>query len=99
MENETLPQIITEEMRTAVQKALKEMSWSFSRSEADSDLRKDISNNMKENFGIPKREFNKLAKIYHASALAEEARKTEEFMEFAEALLTTNTNTIVSDTI
>ena len=42
---------------------------------------------MKEECMIPKRDFNKLAKIYHASNLVEEAQRNEEFMEFAEAVI------------
>jgi hypothetical protein len=36
---------------------------------------------------VPKKDFNKLARIYHASNLAQEAAKSEEFMSFAEAVL------------
>lgn len=82
-----LPSTITQEDRQKVQKALKEMSDSMYRVDAEKDLQKDISTKMFEDLGIPKKDFNKLARIYHASNLAEEAAKNEEFMEFAEAIM------------
>lgn len=82
-----LPSTITEEDRKKVQGALKEMSDSMYRVDAEKDLQKDIANKMLEDLGIPKKDFNKLARIYHASNLAEEAAKNEEFLEFAEAIM------------
>lgn len=82
-----LPQTITEKDRKVIKGALKEMSDSFYQIEAQKDLQKDIAQKMLDDLGIPKREFNKLAKIYHASNLVEEAARNEEFMEFAEAIL------------
>ena len=46
---------------------------------------------------VPKKDFNKLAKIYHASTLAQEAAKSEEFMQFAEAVLAPLDRRIGSD--
>ena len=73
-----LPTTITEKDRKVIQGALREMSDSMTRASAEKDLQKD---------GVPKAQFNKLAKIYHASNLMEEAAKNEEFMEFAEAVM------------
>lgn len=87
VENETLPQVITEEHRKKIQGALKEMSASMLRVESEKDLQKEIAERMKEECMIPKREFNRLAKIYHASNLVEEAAKNEEFIAFAEAVM------------
>lgn len=82
-----LPSTITDKDRKAIQGALKEMSDSMYRVAAEKDLQKDIAAKMHEDLGIPKKEFNKLARIYHASNLVEEATRNEEFMEFAEAVL------------
>lgn len=84
---DTLPQVITEEQRKAINNALKEMSASFTRVDAEKDLQKDIATKMYEEYQVPKRDFNKLAKIFHASSLVEEAAKNEEFIIFAEAVL------------
>ena len=85
--DETLPTVITEEHRKQIQGALKEMSNSLTRIEAERDHMKAISEKILEDCMVPKREFNKLAKIYHASNLAQECAKSEEFMQFAEAVL------------
>lgn len=82
-----LPTTITSEDRKKVQKALKEMSDSMYRIASEKDLQKDIAQKMLDDLNIPKKDFNKLAKIYHASNLVEEAARNEEFLEFAEAIL------------
>jgi type III secretory pathway lipoprotein EscJ len=51
---------------------------------------------MLDDLGIPKKDFNRLAKIFHASNLVEEAARNEEFMEFAEAILIGPENQIES---
>lgn len=87
--NSTLPTVITDKDRQVIQSALREMSDSMTRVSAEKDLQKDIATKMFEDLGVPKNQFNKLAKIYHASNLMEEAAKNEEFMEFAEAVMST----------
>jgi Zn-dependent M32 family carboxypeptidase len=87
IDNATLPQVITPEMKQGIQNALKEMSGSKTRAEAEKTLQKEIADRMKEEFGIPKSEFNKLARIYHEASLIQEAQKNEEFMIFAEQVL------------
>ena len=82
-----LPSTITHEDRQKVQNALQEMSNSMTRVSAEKDLQKDIAQKMVDEVGVPKKDFNRLAKIYHASNLMEEAAKNEEFMEFAEAIM------------
>ena len=82
-----LPSTITSEDRKKVQSALKEMSDSMTRVSAEKDLQKDIAQRMLDEVGVPKKDFNKLARIYHASNLMEEAARNEEFMEFAEAIM------------
>ncbi|MGB1915287.1 MAG: hypothetical protein ACPHL3_04900 [Paracoccaceae bacterium] len=82
-----LPSTITQEDRNKVQGALKEMSDSMTRVSAEKDLQKDIAQRMLDEVGVPKKDFNKLARIYHASNLMEEAARNEEFMEFAEAIM------------
>lgn len=82
-----LPSTITNEDRKKVQNALKEMSDSMTRVDAEKDLQKDIAQRMLDEIGVPKKDFNKLARIYHASNLMEEAARNEEFMQFAEAIM------------
>ena len=85
--DESLPLVITEEHRKQIQGALSEMSNSLTRIEAERDHMKAIAEKILEDCLVPKKDFNKLAKIYHASNLAQEAAKSEEFMNFAEAVL------------
>lgn len=82
-----LPSTLTEKDRKAIQGALREMSDSMTRVSAEKDLQKDIAQKMLDEYAVPKKDFNKLAKIYHASNLMEEAARNEEFMEFAEAVM------------
>jgi len=85
--DDSLPTVITEEHRKKIQDALKEMSNSFTQIEAQKDHQKAIADMILEDCMVPKKDFNKLARIYHASTLAQEAAKSEEFMQFAEAVL------------
>lgn len=85
--SDNLPSTITEVDRKKVQDALREMSDSMTRVSAEKDLQKDIAQRMLDEVGVPKKDFNKLARIYHASNLMEEAARNEEFMEFAEAIM------------
>ena len=91
-----LPSTITSADRKKVQKALQEMSDSFYQIESQKDLQKDIAQTMLDELGIPKKDFNRLAKIFHASNLVEEAARNEEFMEFAEAILIGPSNQLES---
>lgn len=86
-DNNTLPSHVTADQRKMIQDALKEMSNSMTRVDAEKDLQKDIADRMKEECDIPKRDFNKLARIYHASNLVEEATRNQEFIDFAESVL------------
>lgn len=87
MSDETLPTIITEKNRKQIQGALQEMSNSMVRVEAEKDHMKAIAEKILEDCLVPKKDFNKLARIYHASNLAQEAAKSEEFLQFAEAVM------------
>jgi methyl-accepting chemotaxis protein len=95
--NGGLPTTITDKDRKDIQNALREMSDSMTRVSAEKDLQKDIAQKMLDEIGVPKRDFNKLAKIYHASNLMEEAARNEEFMEFAEAVMAPFERQIASD--
>ena len=82
-----LPTVVTEQHRKQIQTALQEMSNSMLRIEAEKELMKGIAEKVLEDCLVPKKDFNKLARIYHASNLAQEAAKSEEFMQFAEAVM------------
>ena len=87
-----LPHTISEDQRKLIQGALKEMSDSMTRVEAEKELQKDIVERIKDECDVPKRDFSRLARIFHASSLVEEAAKEEEFMEFAQAIMAPTEN-------
>lgn len=87
IDDESLPTVVSEDNRKKIQDALKEMSESMTRVEAEKDFQKEIAERMLTECMVPKKDFNKLAKIYHASTLAQEASKNEEFMQFASSIL------------
>jgi len=89
-----LPQVITPDTRKVIQDALQEMSNSMTRVEAEKDHQKAIGDKVLEDCGVPKKDFNKLARIFHASNLAQEAAKNEEFMSFAEAVMGSSTTAL-----
>ena len=90
--DESLPSVITEDIRKKIQGALQEMSDSMYRAQAEKDLQKEIAQRIQDECLVPKKDFNKLAKIFHAANLAEEAARNEEFMQFAEAILAPPSN-------
>jgi hypothetical protein len=87
-----LPSTITELDRKKIKDALKEMSNSMTRVAAEKDLQKEIAAKILEDCTVGKAHFNKLARIYHASNLMEEASRNDEFMEFANAVMTSTSN-------
>lgn len=91
---QTLPSTITDHDRKVIQDALREMSDSMTRIAAEKDLQKEIAETILEKVNVPKKDFNKLARIFHASNLMEEAARNEEFMGFAEAVMVPVSNQI-----
>jgi len=89
-----LPSTITDTDRKKIQGALKEMSDSMTRVAAEKDLQKEIAAKMLEDCNVGKVHFNKLARIYHASNLMEEASRNDEFMEFANQVMASPSNQI-----
>lgn len=85
--DDSLPTVITPDSRKKIQDALKEVSNSMTRVEAEKDFQKEVAERIQDECMVSKKDFNKLARIYHASTLAQEASKNEEFMQFAEAVL------------
>jgi len=65
--------------RKRIQDALKEMSDSMTRIEAERDLIKEIINNVHEEFELNKKTFRKMAKVYHKQNFSKEVAEHEEF--------------------
>lgn len=62
-----------------IRKALSEISDSYTRIAAEKDLIKDIVSEISENFDLPKRTVNKMAKVYYKQNFHEEQQSFEEF--------------------
>ena len=72
--------------------ALEEISNSKTRIEAERELIKEIVDNINEDFDLPKKLINQLAKVYHMRNFAEEVSQQEDFQVAFEQLATNNTN-------
>lgn len=92
-----LPQVVNDKMRDELVKALREMSDSMIRADSEKDLQKAIAERMKEEHQVPKKYFNKLARIYHAANLMDEMARNEEFMNFAEAVLSPPAQKVIAN--
>lgn len=64
--------------RKKIKDALQEISDSMTRMEAERDLIKDIVNDINDNFKLPKKYVNKMARIYHKQNFAKEQQETDE---------------------
>lgn len=67
--------------------AVKEASDSLMRQEAETQLRRDIAANMKDQFKMPSKDFNRMVKVYHTQALAKLQREQDEFAEMYESIM------------
>jgi hypothetical protein len=71
--------------------AIREISNSMVRIEAERDLIKDIVKDVSDNFQISKKTVNKMAKVYHKQTLTQEVAEHEEFVEMYEEVTSANT--------
>lgn len=79
--------------RKKIKDALSEISDSMTRIEAERDLIKDIVNDVADNFQLPKKYVNKMARIYHKQNFQVTQQETEEL----EALYISVVDTVGQD--
>ena len=72
--------------RKAVYDALREISNSLTRMEAERDMIKEILNNVKEEYELPTKYTRKLAKIYHKQNFLEVKAEQAEIEDLYESL-------------
>jgi replication initiation and membrane attachment protein DnaB len=72
-------QISNPEDRKKIKNALQEISGSMTRIEAERDLIKEIVNDVVDNFKLPKKYVNKMARIWHKQNFQTEKQESEEF--------------------
>lgn len=78
--------------RRAIKGALDEISGSLTRIEAERDLIKEAIGNTCDNFGLNKKTFRRMAKVYHRQNFTQEREEHEEFETLYETI--TNTTTL-----
>ena len=71
--------------------ALKDMSASMSRVEAERDLQKNVRKDICDELDLNKKVFSKLAKVYHKQNYADEVATHDEFEELYEDITTKTT--------
>jgi metal-responsive CopG/Arc/MetJ family transcriptional regulator len=72
---------LTPEQKKELQGAVREISASMTRSEAERDLIREIVKEQSQKHSIPKKIINKIAKTYHKQNLTQEIDDHEEFVE------------------
>lgn len=70
--------------------AVREISNSLTRISAERDLMKDIVKDISDNFQIPRKVVNKIAKTYHKQNLTQEVQEHEEFVELYDSVTKTS---------
>ena len=77
---------LTPEQKGDLQKAIREISDSMTRTEAERDLIKEIVKDQSDTLQIPKKVISKIAKTYHKQNLAQEVADHEDFVELYEKI-------------
>lgn len=84
--------VLTPEQKTDLQKAIREISNSMIRTEAERDLIKEIVKEQSDQLQIPKKIINKIAKTFHKQSLHQEVADHEDFVELYEKVTSANTS-------
>lgn len=77
--------------RKAIYDALKEISNSMTRIEAERDLIREAIGNTCENFNLNKKTFRRMAKVYHRQNFNQEKEEHEEFETMYSVITNTTT--------
>lgn len=78
--------ISSPEDRKKIFAAIREISNSMTRIEAERDLMKDIVKEVSDTYQVSRKIVNKMAKVYHKQALNQEVADHEEFVEMYESV-------------
>jgi hypothetical protein len=77
---------LTPEQKKELQGAIREISGSMTRTEAERDLIREIVKDQSQKHQIPKKTINKIAKTYHKQNLTQEIEDHEEFVELYDSV-------------
>jgi len=78
--------------RTKIKKMLGEISSSMTRIEAERDLIRETIKEMSDQFQLPKKTLNRMAKVYHKQNYTQEVADHEEFESLYETIVQEKTN-------
>lgn len=70
--------------RKKIRDALQEASNSLTRISAERDLIKEIAADLSEKFELPKKQVNKMIRVYHKQSFSEEVAAQNEFEQLYE---------------
>lgn len=82
--------ISSPEDRKKIFAAIREVSNSMVRIEAERDLIKDIVKDVSDNYQLSRKTVNKMAKVYHKQNLSQTVADHEEFVETYEEITSAN---------
>lgn len=77
---------LTPQDKKKLESALKDMSTSLTRVEAERDLQKNLIKDICDELDLNKRVFRKLAKVYHKQNFADEVATHQEFESLYETV-------------
>ncbi len=77
---------LTPEQKKDLQGAIREISASMTRTEAERDLIREIVKDQSQKHSIPKKIINKIAKTYHKQNLTQEIQDHEDFVELYDSV-------------
>jgi hypothetical protein len=77
---------LSAEQKKELQGAVREISASMTRTEAERDLIREIVKDQSAKHSIPKKIINKIAKTYHKQNLTQEIDDHEEFVELYDSI-------------
>ena len=83
--------ISSPEDRKKIFAAIREISNSMVRIEAERDLIKDIVKDVSDNYQLSRKTVNKMAKVYHKQNLSQTVAEHDEFVETYEEITSANT--------
>lgn len=78
--------------RTKIKQMLGEISNSMTRMQAERDYIKEAIKEMSDQFQLPKKTLNKMAKVYHKQNFNEEVASHEEFEDLYETIVQEKAN-------
>lgn len=78
---------LTEQQKTELKNAIREMNDSMTRAAAERDFQKETLSNISDKTGVDKKIVRRMAKVYFRSNYAEEQEENRQFEEFYDGVM------------